>query len=234
MNEAQSAAWLLKTLYCGIDKHARLGEMPKRSRRTKEGWNARLWLWVIAQGRCARCNQFTLTVAGLVPVKLPDGTTVAICSRCGASGGASRLRALYKDAMKGAGQVINRDSYPGASRPALKPDTIGYPKTNAAVLTIADVDPEVEIPEENGGTRKVLTVIFKEYPDLTFYTNKTSREALIDKLGLNEKKWIGERVPLVVVTTNNPRTKKPQPSLWVADPEEWDAHLARGSRKGRR
>ena len=131
--------------------------------------------------------------------------------------------------------MIDRNSYPGASRPALKPESIGYPKSNAAVLTIADVDPEVEIPEENGGTRKVLTVIFKEFPDLTFYTNKTSREALIEKLGLNEKKWVGERVPLVVVTTNNPRTKKAQASLWVADPAEWDGHLTRGGsrRRGR-
>lgn len=131
--------------------------------------------------------------------------------------------------------MIDRESYPGASRPALKPESIGYPKTNAAVLTIADVDPEVEIPDGDV-SRKVLTVTFREFPDLTFYTNKTSREALIAKLGLNEKKWIGERVPLVVVTTNNPRTKKAQASLWVADPEEWASHLTRGTAKrgGRR
>jgi hypothetical protein len=130
--------------------------------------------------------------------------------------------------------MIDRESYPGASRPALKPESIGYPKVTAAVLTIADVDPEVEIPDGDGN-RKVLVVIFKEFADLTFYTNKTSREALIAKLGLNEKKWIGERVPLVVVTTNNPRTKKAQASLWVADPEEWDGHLSRsGARRGRK
>lgn len=127
--------------------------------------------------------------------------------------------------------MIDRESYPGASRPALKPDSIGYPKVTAAVLTIADVDPEVEIPDGDD-TRKVLVVIFKEFPDLTFYTNKTSREALIERLGLNEKQWIGKRVPLTVVTTNNPRTKKPQASLWVADPAEWDGHLKRsGSRR---
>ncbi len=130
--------------------------------------------------------------------------------------------------------MIDRESYPGASRPALKPESIGYPKVNAAVLTVADVDPEVEIPDGDSN-RKVLVVIFKEFADLTFYTNKTSREALIAKLGLNEKKWIGERVPLVVVTTNNPRTKKAQASLWVADPAEWDGHLSRsGARRGRK
>jgi hypothetical protein len=158
----------------------------------------------------------------------------ALCGRCARAGAASRIRALYAGTRKKGNGMIDRESYPGASRPALKPDSIGYPKASAAVLTIADVDPEVEIPEENGGTRKVLTVTFKEFPDLVFYTNKTSREALIEKLGLNERKWIGERVPLVVVQTNNPRTKKPQPSLWVADAAEWDGHLARGGRKARK
>lgn len=127
--------------------------------------------------------------------------------------------------------MIDPNAYPGASRPALKPESIGHPKVNAAVLTVADVDPDVEIPEENGATRKVLTLTFKEFPELTYYTNKTSREALIAKLGLNEKKWIGERVPLVVVTTNNPRTKKAQASLWVADAAEWDRHLGAGRKR---
>ena len=130
--------------------------------------------------------------------------------------------------------MINRESYPGASRPALKPESIGYPKTTAAVLTIADVDPEVELPEDNGGTRKVLVLVFKEFPDLTYYTNKTSRETLIDVFGLNEKKWIGQRVPLVVVQTNNPRTKKAQASLWVADQAEWDGHMKRAGSGKRR
>jgi hypothetical protein len=159
----------------------------------------------------------------------------AICGRCVRAGAASRIRALYAGTRtKGNRNMIDRESYPGASRPALKPESIGYPKASAAVLTIADVDPDVEIPEENGGTRKVLTVTFKEFPDLVYYTNKTSREALIEKLGLNERKWIGERVPLVVVTTNNPRTKKAQPSLWVADAAEWDGHLSRGGKRSRR
>ncbi len=130
--------------------------------------------------------------------------------------------------------MIDRESYPGASRPALKPESIGYPKKNAAVLTIADVDPEVEIPDGES-TRKVLTIVFREFPDLTYYTNKTSREACIEKFGLNEKNWIGERVPLIVVQTNNPQTKKPQAALWVADPKEWDTHLRAGGRaKSRR
>jgi hypothetical protein len=184
------------------------------------------------EGICFRCSG-PLAIASMVLVELRH-CTAAICGRCARAGGASRIRALYAGTRKKGNGMIDRESYPGASRPALKPDSIGYPKTTAAVLTIADVDPEVEIPEDNGGTRKVLTVIFKEFPDLVFYTNKTSREALIERLGLNEKNWTGERVPLVVVTTNNPRTKKPQPSLWVADPKEWDGHLKRGSRRGRR
>lgn len=121
--------------------------------------------------------------------------------------------------------MIDPNAYPGASRPALKPETIGYPKVNAAVLTIADVDPDVELPEEDGGSRKVLTLTFKEYPDVTYYTNKTSRETLIAKLGLNEKKWVGERVPLVVVPVNNPKTKRQQMGLWVADADTWAQHL---------
>jgi hypothetical protein len=218
-----SASWLLRTLYCGMDKRAKLGTVAGARSWSVAEWNRRLWLWVIAQGRCARCSQFTLTVAGLVPVRFGDGTTVAICARCGREGGASRLRALYRDAKRGAGMIDDK-SYPGASRPAVKPETIGYPKNTAAVLTIADVDPEVEIPDGDS-SRKVLTLIFKEFPDSTFYTNKTSRENLIKQFGLDERKWINERVPLVVVTTKNPQTKKTQPSLWVADPEDWDGHL---------
>jgi hypothetical protein len=113
----------------------------------------------------------------------------------------------------------------------LKPESIGYPKVDAAVLTIMDVDPEVEIPEDNGGTRTVLTIVFKEFPELTYYTNKTSRTALIEKLGLDDKKWHGKKVPLIVTTTNNPQTKKAQKSLWVAPVEEWEIHLKRGSKR---
>jgi hypothetical protein len=184
------------------------------------------------EGICFRCSG-PLAIASMVTIELKH-CVAAICGRCARAGAASRIRALYAGTRKKGAEMIDRESYPGASRPALKPESIGYPKVTAAVLTVADVDPEVEIPEENGGTRKVLTVTFKEFPDLVFYTNKTSREALIEKLGLNERKWIGERVPLVVIKTNNPRTKKPQDSLWVADPAEWDGHLSRGSRKARR
>lgn len=211
----------------------RIGGRP-RDGGDADKWTRRLWLWVMHEGRCARCSQFTLTVAGLVPVQLKDGTTAAICSRCARAGGASRLRAMERDARKERGNMIDPTSYPGASRPAVKPETIGYPKNTAAVLTIADVDPEVEIPEDNGGSRKVLTLVFREFPEHTFYTNKTSREALIKQFGTNEKTWLGQRVPLIVVNTNNPQTKKPQASLWVADPEDWDTHLGGGRRKAGR
>ena len=50
--------------------------------------------------QCARCGQYTLTVAGLEPVTFGQ-ITVAICSRCSRAGGASRLRAVYRDAKKG-------------------------------------------------------------------------------------------------------------------------------------
>ncbi len=190
-----------------------------------------LAVYWLQDGRCARCRG-PLAVLTLHIVET-RWVTAGICARCKRAGGASRLRALYAGTKERNRTVIDPNAYPGATRPALKPDSIGYPKVNAAVLTVADVDPAVELPEENGGTRKVLVVIFKEYPDLTFYSNKTSREALIAKLGLNEKKWVGEKVPLIVVNTNNPRTKKAQASLWVADPEEWDGHLARGGRKRR-
>lgn len=130
--------------------------------------------------------------------------------------------------------MIDEKLYPSSQRPALKPESIGYPKSSAAVLTIADVDPAVEIPD-NGGVRIVLTLVMKEFPDLTYYTNATSRKQLIARLGLDERKWIGKRVPFVVVQSNNPQTKKAGPALWVADADEWDTHLARGSRKaGRR
>lgn len=218
-----------------LERHAKQLERLRRwtARRRdpgKDKWQQRLWLYVAYDGRCARCNGF-LSVAGLVPVKLDQFYTVPMCGRCKRAGGASRLRAVHRGRIEQQERVmIDESKYPSSQRPALKPESIGYPKVQAAVLQIADVDPEVEIPDGDG-VRVVLTLVVKEFPDLTYYTNATSRKALIAKLGLNERKWVGAKVPFIVVQTNNPQTKKAQASLWVAPEEEWAAHLKKGSRR---
>lgn len=210
--------------------------MKPGSDRYYQSFTGRWYLYLAMGGWCWTCKRPTLTVVGLRPVRVDQTHVVAICRRCDRVGLASRARATYRHETRGAngGSMIDPKSYPGASRPAVKPETIGYPKKTAAVLTIADVDAEVEIPEEDGGSRKVLTIVFAEFPEHTFYTNKTSREALCERLGLDETKWVRKRVPLIVVNTNNPRTKKPQASLWVADPADWEKHMSAAGGRGKR
>lgn len=112
------------------------------------------------------------------------------------------------------------DPETGGGKPALKPETI-RPHTTA-VLVVEDVDRiTLDDPDSADGKRDAIKLTLEEFPDHAYWLNKSGTRTLIEKLGAVPRKWIGKRVPLVVVRVNNPRTKQSQPSLQVAPAGEW-------------
>lgn len=106
-------------------------------------------------------------------------------------------------------------------RPALKPETIA--PADAVVITVADVDRfDVDDPDSETGKRQVMTLHSDEYPDKSFFLNKTGTKTLIEKIGDKPSDWIGEKVPLVVVRVNNPRSGGAVKTIQVAPPAEWN------------
>lgn len=114
-------------------------------------------------------------------------------------------------------------------RESLRPEHLG--KATHAVLEIAEVDPDVMVTGDDGD-RKSLVIRFAEFPDVAFWPNKTGLRYLVAELGEDVDKWIGRKVPLQVVTTQNPRTHEPVENLWICKPETWEKHIA-ASAKGR-
>lgn len=120
--------------------------------------------------------------------------------------------------------ALDMDEF-GSSRPALKAETI-KPDT-ATVITVKDVEKlEVNDPESDSGKRVSLVLQSEEYPDRGFWLNKSGIKTLTEQVSARPADWIGERVPLVVVRVNNPRTGSIQNSLQVASAAEWDDVLA--------
>ena len=118
---------------------------------------------------------------------------------------------------------LNADDYRGSK--ALKPETIA--PADAAVITITDVD-EVELED-----RTPIVLHSAEYPEYGFWLNKSGTRTMIEKCGDTPGRWIGQRVPLVVVRVNNPTTKQAQKSLQVAPPAEWDEILKQSRPRGK-
>lgn len=127
--------------------------------------------------------------------------------------------------------MINREEYRGSSKPALDASQI---RGDATVLTVSRVE-EISIPdaEREGGKRKALVIEFAEFPDNSYWPNSTGINILCDQFGEDEKRWVGESVPLVKVDAKNPRTNKTEPKMWVAGGDEWEAILTGGG-KGRK
>lgn len=123
----------------------------------------------------------------------------------------------------------------GGSRAALKVADIG--KATATVITVTDVERiEVPDPDAESGKRLALVMQSEEYPDRGFWLNKSGMKTLMEQLGSRASMWIGKQVPLVRAKVDNPRTGKPQESLHVASPAEWDDVMDafHGRRKARR
>lgn len=117
----------------------------------------------------------------------------------------------------------------GGGPPALTADELKMDAGEVAVLTIAKVEPNVEVPQAGEAPRRVLVLRFKERPDNAFYCNKTSLKRLVKGFGEDEAKWVGKQLPLIASDQINPNSGEATVSLWVTDPKTWAKHL-KGSR----
>ena len=138
--------------------------------------------------------------------------------------------------------TVRRGDY-GGGPPAVTADSLEMGAGEVTVLTISDVDPNVEVPQPGQAPRRVLVLRFAEITaegngqQPAFYANKTSIGRLIDGLGDDETKWIGRKVPLYATEQINPNTGEPSLSLWVVDPKSWDKHVkgfARAEKRAKR
>jgi len=131
---------------------------------------------------------------------------------------------MARNAKDWKNEDVSMDDF-GGSRPALKAETIK--PANATVVTVTDVEKvEVADADRDDGKRVSLVLQIDEYPDRGFWLNKSGIKTLMEQIGPRPASWIGQRVPLVVVRVNNPRTGEIQPSLQVASPDEWADVLA--------
>lgn len=105
-------------------------------------------------------------------------------------------------------------------RPALRAEHVNG---DVAVLTIAGT--EVFDIRGEDGPRKSLKVTFKEYPEHAYWPNYTSLKHLVSGLGANDADWVGKRIPLEKVTSENPNTREETVRLWVCEPSTWDDHF---------
>lgn len=117
---------------------------------------------------------------------------------------------------------VNRNTY-SKSRPVIKPADLNG--ASHVIVTITEVE-EVDFGDD--GKRLVLQ--FEEFPEHSYFPNVTSIDQLIAGLGEESDDWKGKQVPLQVVKTNNPTTKKATDALWVAPSDEWNG-LFRAARR---
>jgi hypothetical protein len=117
-------------------------------------------------------------------------------------------------------RMINKGDY-SQKRAGLKADMIG--KANRVIGTVEKVE-EVEVPDNRTNEpRKALAITFAEFRDNPYWPNGTSIGILCDVLGNDETKWVGKKIPLEKVRTNNPTTGQKMDGLWVMDKDEWPA-----------
>lgn len=143
----------------------------------------------------------------------------------------SRWNVLYSDKLqpRSVCRMIDPKEF-GTSRPSLKAEALNGADT--AVLTIQDVE-VIEMTQDNEDRSKLI-LTFEEFPDLSYWVNVTGVKILVGQLGSNETKWRGKKVPLEVVKTTNPQTKKAVDALWVMDADEWDEVLSSPRRRSSR
>lgn len=132
-----------------------------------------------------------------------------------------RWNVLYASKLGGA-DMINQNEY-RKGKPTIK--AAMFPGVEVVPLTLASVE-----QTELDGLPK-LKLEFTEFPDHCYWPNVTSIDNLVKKLGNDETKWIGQKVPLVKTMQPNPQLKdKMVEVLWVADADDeyWDARRSRG------
>jgi hypothetical protein len=111
----------------------------------------------------------------------------------------------------------------------LRPDNL---ERETGAYTISDV--LVDIPSEKNKRGKVTVVVLKEFPGKGLYLNASSLDHLIQGFKSDESNdWKGKQVPLMVVTSEDPRAAKdptvPRMSkrIWVAPPDQWRTILGK-------
>lgn len=106
----------------------------------------------------------------------------------------------------------------GATAPKLTPEDL---EEDAAILTIASYDEiEVDDEESESGKRQSATLRFEETGDKVVWLNKGMVETLVEQLGDDADKWIGQKCPVErhVAKFGN----KKFPKVRVMPSEEWD------------
>ena len=124
------------------------------------------------------------------------------------------------------------EEYLGSKKPSLKPESLDG--ADSAVLTVKDVE-GVDVPDDEmeDGVRKSVRIDFED-TDLPYWPNKTGLRTLAEKFGAKPGSWIGEKVALIVVRVNNPKSGKQQPAQHVAQGDEFDELVKKSSKPRRR
>lgn len=106
----------------------------------------------------------------------------------------------------------------GSSAPKLMPEDL---EEDVAILTIAEYD-EVEIDDDDAedGKRNSATLRFTETGEKVVWLNKGMAETLIEQLGDDADKWVGQKIPVErhVAKFGN----KKFPKVRVCESDEWD------------
>lgn len=107
----------------------------------------------------------------------------------------------------------------GSAAPKLTPEDL---EEDAAILTLAEYDEaEVDDEEAEGGKRTAAYVTFEETGDKRIWLNKGMVETLIEQLGDDADKWIGQKIP---VEKHDAKFRgKTFPKVRIIPSDEWDA-----------
>lgn len=120
----------------------------------------------------------------------------------------------------------NKHGAAGTMKPKLKPKDTG----GAQVVVVTAR--EVALREGEWGEQYCFAM--DEYPERFFYLNKHGVDNMCDALGEDTAEWEGEKVPLILVVTQNPSEGGKQVEVYqVADPDKWQS-LLKGAEKAAR
>lgn len=106
----------------------------------------------------------------------------------------------------------------GSSAPKLMPEDL---EEDVAILTIAKYEEVmVDDDEAEGGKRQSATLKFNETGEKVVWLNKGMVEALVEQLGDDSDKWVGQKIPVERHTATFGNKKFPK--VRVVPAEEWD------------
>lgn len=118
--------------------------------------------------------------------------------------------------------MINPKEY-GSGLVTLTADSLDMTSGDVVVLEVESVDPNMSF-DRDGKTQKRVAITFKGQDD-PYILNQTSLKRMVAALGADERKWLGESVPLIGTDQTNPQSGEAVTSLWVCDPKVWERHL---------